>query len=278
MEEVMNMLKKIQKDLNEQKTTISQSANKITEQVTQNINHILEEKFKAIDVRYENLKEKLENQEKRLYFLEKQSRQRNIVIFGLAETETSYANLEKTVLKFIHQYFSIVLENRDIQEIRRLGKKGEKPRPITVTFTSLGTKIEIFKQRRALKDTTYYIKEDFPQHILEKRRLLREQIKVEKEKGNKAVIKYDKLVILNKPSTSKNNKRSLSTSPSEHCIRQGNSQHKAQATKKNRPTTEYNDDNRPTTTAENIVKPGILNFLVNKNPTSQSQSINNLKN
>ncbi|CAH2102739.1 unnamed protein product [Euphydryas editha] len=31
-----------------------------------NINHILEEKFKAIDVRYENLKEKLENQEKRM--------------------------------------------------------------------------------------------------------------------------------------------------------------------------------------------------------------------
>lgn len=93
MEEVMNMLRKIQNELNEQKATIVQSADKVTEQVTKNINNTLEEKFKTLNVKYDNLKEKLENQEKRLYFLEKQSKQRNIVIFGLAETETSYANL-----------------------------------------------------------------------------------------------------------------------------------------------------------------------------------------
>ncbi|XP_046978628.1 uncharacterized protein LOC124544209 [Vanessa cardui] len=100
MEEVMIMLRKIQNELNEQKATIVQSAEKVTEQ----------------------------------------SKQRNIVIFGLAETEKSYLDLENHILSFIKQYLSVNLERRDIQETRRIGKKGGKPRPITITFTSLGNK------------------------------------------------------------------------------------------------------------------------------------------
>lgn len=115
MEEVMNMLRKIQNEMNEQKETIVQSADKVTEQVTKNINHTLEEKFKAMELKNEILKEKLDNQEKRLYFLEKQSKQSNIVIFGLAETEKSYVDLEKHILSFINKYFSVDLERRDIQ-------------------------------------------------------------------------------------------------------------------------------------------------------------------
>ena len=57
----MDILKKIQNELNEQKATILQSADKVTEQVTQNINYKLEEKFKVLDDKYENLKEKLEH-------------------------------------------------------------------------------------------------------------------------------------------------------------------------------------------------------------------------
>lgn len=45
MEEVMNMLRKIQKELDEQKATIVESAANVTKEVTQNINLTLEEKF-----------------------------------------------------------------------------------------------------------------------------------------------------------------------------------------------------------------------------------------
>lgn len=273
MEEVMNMLKKIQAELNDHKATILQSAEKVTEQVTKNINQTLEEKFKAIDVKYENLKEKLENQEKRLHFLEKQSKQRNIVIFGLAETETSYVNLEQNVLCFINQHFSMGLDRRDIQETRRIGKKGERPRPITVTFTTLGTKIEIFKQRRVLKNTTFYIKEDFPQHVLEKRRELQEQLKIEKEKGNSACIKYDKLIIYSKNTTPGNKKRTLPLSPNYNDLPQP--EPKAQAHKKNKTQTGLH---RSSSLSEGAIKPGILSFLTTKNQNHQPSDQTNKNN
>lgn len=264
MEEVMNMLRKIQNELNEQKATIVQSADKVTEQVTKNINNTLEEKFKTLNVKYDNLKEQLENQEKRLYFLEKQSKQRNIVIFGLAETETSYANLEKNVLSFMNQYFSAGLDRRDIQATSRIGKKAEKIRPITVTFTSLGTKIEIFKQRRLLKDTTYYIKEDFPQQVLEKRRELQEQLKIEIEKGNFAFIKYDRLITYSKNTTTPGNKkRTLPISPNYNDLSQP--EPKAQVNKKNKTQTGL----RRSSSIPEGVKPGILSFLTTKNQNNQ---------
>lgn len=274
MEEIMDILKKIQNELNEQKATILQSADKVTEQVTQNINYKLEEKFKVLDDKYENLKEKLEHQEKRLHFLEKQSRQRNIVIFGLAEveTDTSYANLEKTVLSFINQYFSLRLECRDLQETRRIGKKGEHPRPITVTFTSLGTKIEVFKQRTVLKDTAYYIKDDFPKHILEKRKKLQEQLKIEMEKGNFASIKYDKLIIHHKNTDKpRHQKRALPISPNYKDPSQ--SELKTQVNKKNKT---QKGPHRSSSLSEEVIKPGILNFLTAKNQTADNQ--NNISN
>ncbi|CAG4930860.1 unnamed protein product [Colias eurytheme] len=173
-----------------------------------------EEKFKDWEEKYNHLKDKVENQEKRIYFLEKCARQRNIIFFGLQEEESSYSDLENIFIGFIEKHFGIKLEIRDIQEILRLGKKGKGPRPVKVTFITLGRKIEIFKQKRKLDNTEYYIKEDYPKYVLEKRKELQGRIKIEKEKGNKAVIKYDKLIILhNKSETYNNKKRMFSTSP-----------------------------------------------------------------
>lgn len=263
--------------MNEQKAAIVQSADKITELVTKNINHTLEEKFKLLDIKYGNLKEKLDNQENRLYFLEKQSKQRNIVIFGLAETETSYADLEKHILSFLNQYFCANLERRDIQETRRIGKKGENPRPITITFTSLGTKIEIFKQRNVLNDTNYYIKEDYPRHVLAKRRELQEQLKIEKEKGNFASIKYDKLIIHPKNKTTiSNKKRTLPTSPSYKDPPYPES--KPQQTHKKNKIHTQSGLQRSSSLSEGVIKPGILGFLTTKNPNNQANDQTNKNN
>ena len=54
----------IQNDLNEEKTAIIENGNIVTQQVTQNINTILEEKFKTWKEKFKNISEKIENQEK----------------------------------------------------------------------------------------------------------------------------------------------------------------------------------------------------------------------
>lgn len=152
-----------------------------------------------------------------------------------------------------------------------MGRKGEKPRPVIVTFLTLGIKINILNQKRLLNDTRYYINEDYPKYILEKRRQLQKQAIQEREKGNKVVIKYDKLVIL-KP----NNRRTLPTSPESNILPQDTST--IQINKKNK-ILQSNSIRRSNSISEGVLKPGILNYLVNKNTNNstpnQDNDINN---
>lgn len=254
----MNALKNIQKDIDEQKIEIRKNGENVTQQVTLNLNKILEEKFSKWDGKQKELEEKVENQEKRIHFLEKQARQRNIVFFGIEEKETSYQNLQNNMVDFIQEFFTLNIEPRDIQEIKRIGKRGDRPRPIIVTFTTLGTRISIFKQKSVLRDTPYYLKEDYPPQVLEKRRELQKQAKLEKEKGNIVKIKYDKIVII-KPS----NKRLLSISPIDNSQKQ--SETSAQATKKNKTLKTHPLVRRSSSVSDGALKPSMLNFLTNKN-------------
>lgn len=117
-------------------------------------------------------------------------------------------------------------------------EKTYKPRPIAVTFATLGYKIKVMQQKRALNDTGHYLKDDYPNHILEKRKMLQEQIKIEQEKINKASIKYDKLVL--KPNKTDadhthNKKRYLSISPQQEKNAEKNTPSTStQAAKKNK--------------------------------------------
>ncbi|GBP17384.1 hypothetical protein EVAR_8749_1 [Eumeta japonica] len=196
MEKVMAALRKIQNDLDEQKTTITKNADEITEKVTRNINKLLDQKLKTLEKNQEKLDKKIENQEQRLNQLERQARQRNVVFFGIEENERSYSHLENNLIDFLEKYFSLNINCHDLEAARRIGKKTDKPRPIAVTFATLGSKIKVMQQKKALNDTGYYLKDDYPYHVLEKRKMLQEQVKIEQEKGNKAIIKYDKLVVL----------------------------------------------------------------------------------
>lgn len=271
MEDIMNVLRNIQKDLNEQKAEIQESGDRVTEHVTQNINKMLDDRFAKWEGRHQTLENKVEQQERRIQFLEREARKRNIVFFGISENDSSsYTDLEKCTIRFIKEYLHISIVHSDIQEVKRVGKRGEKPRPIIATFSTLGQKINIFKQKRLLKNTHYYINEDYPRYILEKRKELQEQAKYEREKGNKVMIKYDKLVI-----QKSNNKRALPTSPENTAQTQEASI--MLNNKKNKISQPNTAVRRSNSVSEGVLKPGILNFLVSKNtlPDQDSKSDNN---
>lgn len=271
MEEILKVLTKIQKELDDQKVMIRQNGQEVADQVTQNVNKILEEKFFVWEKKYETLKEKVDKQEKRLYHIDKQARKRNIIFFGIEEEGSAYEDMENYIIEWIEKYFSIKLERRDIQELRRIGKKGEKPRPLIVTFTTLGLKINILKQKRVLKDTQYYINEDYPQYILEKRKDLQQQLLIEKQKGNNAKIIYDKLIV--KPASSK---RVLSTSPEANPQEQR--EKNMQATKKSKTNRPQTLPQRSNSLSETVLKPSMLHFLVkNSDKTTSNQEYNTNK-
>lgn len=155
------------------------------------------------------LRNQNEEQEKRLDFIEKEIRIRNLILFGIAEEEKTYPELETLIIGVIKGSLDVDLEKSEIEFVKRIGKKSNKIRPIVFAVTTLGKKIEILQNKKKLDGTNCYIKQDYPKKIQEIRKTLQPLLEQETEKGNKAVIQYDKIVLIGK----NNQKRQLSQSP-----------------------------------------------------------------
>lgn len=215
MEEVRDMFKKLQADVIETKAAMKD----MEKNITKNINNTLNEVIGNMQIKMQQIEAVNEAQERRLDLIERTQRQRNIVIFGVEEEEQSYNELTQNILNILNNIMNVRCTVLELQALRRIGKKGARTRPIAITLTTLGRKIEILKQWKTLKNTKYSIAEDYPPKILEIRKTLLEKAKIEKENGNKVIIKYDKLIVL--PQTredteiqgKRNNKRALSQTP-----------------------------------------------------------------
>lgn len=180
-----------------------------------------------MQVELNRIKEVSSDYEKRISLIEKQSRERNIIFFGINEGEKSYGELEWNILKTLEDELNIKCNQMELQIVRRMGKYEEKKmRPIVVTFSTYGRKITILKNKKHIKSSTIYIKEDFPPKVLDTRKILQDQLQKEKEAGNIAYIRYDKLIVREPPKKhsqqeeekmdSRNKKRLLEITP-PHC-------------------------------------------------------------
>lgn len=216
MDEITRMLLNIQEEMKQLKTDNKDMENRITSTIIQKI----DDKFEKIEQKHKIMEEKIEKQEQRLKYVEKEMRKKNILIFGVPETDSSYEKLENNILHLVNNTMKVHLTRPEIEAATRRGKKEEnKVRPIVLTLTTLGTKIRILKSKKTLEHTNYYIKEDFTPEIQEKRKLLSQEVKKLREEGKNAVLKYDQIIVLKKrPDSNTNNKqnsnkRNMSKSP-----------------------------------------------------------------
>ncbi|CAH2108216.1 unnamed protein product [Euphydryas editha] len=143
MEDITKILKSIQLELAEQKKDMKE----IEIHITNNINKNINEHFKIIEHKYDQLNEQIQNQEKILDSMERHNRKKNLVFFGIEEGEKSYQELENKIFKFLNEV-NIPCERNEIEAVKRLGRNKEKPRPITVTFTTIGKKNIITKSEK----------------------------------------------------------------------------------------------------------------------------------
>lgn len=234
MEDIANILKSIQTELSDQKKEMKQMETNITNSINSNIS----ENFKKLEQNYGKLNEQVQNQQSILDRMERDIRKKNLVFFGIEEGKESYQELENKILSFIHG-INISCERSEIESVKRLGKKRDEPRPIVVTFTTMGKKITLLQNKRNTTNSTIYYKEDYPHKILEKRKQLKIELLKYKAEGIKAILRYDKLIVLNEQKSNENQisqqqtkKRNLRISPNEDrkC-------HESQALKKNKITT-----------------------------------------
>ncbi|CAG5033334.1 unnamed protein product [Parnassius apollo] len=168
MEEIANMLKKMQDDITEQRKELKSLQENISKPIIENMNL----KFKEIMTKNEELEEIINNQHNALEKMERQIRMKNIVLFGLEENEKSYEDLENNIIKLLNEHLNANCTLQDIESALKLGRKREKPRPIKITFCKLSLKIKILKTKKRLDCTNYYIKEDFTPHVLKIRKEL----------------------------------------------------------------------------------------------------------
>lgn len=168
----------------------------LKDSITKNIMEQMEEKLNPIVEENKNLKIKVEKLEKEIEYLKRENKNNNIIVFGLEEKESSYLELLKTVKGIFNSDLNINVEECEINKIHRIGRnyrEGSKPRPVLCSFVNNWKKNEIIKNKKNLKKI--YISEDYTKEVLEKRKALQAELVKERQKGNIAYMKYDKLIV-----------------------------------------------------------------------------------
>lgn len=130
----------------------------------------IDDKLGNFNQQLDELKISHDNQEKRLDYIEKEIRIRNLVFFGVPEQEKTYFELEDLILSIINEDLQVECYNNEIQHVRRIGKVSDNPRPINVGLTTYGKKVQLLKNKNKLWEKTIYIKEDYPPKVLKERK------------------------------------------------------------------------------------------------------------
>nr|XP_049707059.1 uncharacterized protein LOC126056835 [Helicoverpa armigera] len=178
--------------------------NSIMEKMDDKLTPVIEENKKLIT--------KVEKLEKEIDYLKRAERDNNIIVFGLEESEKSSYELIQKLKETFNQDLNIKLEEYEINKIYRLGNRqgANKPRPVLCSFINNWKKAVIIKSRKNLK--TIYITEDYSKEVLEKRKQLQAKLIEERQKGNIAYLKYDKLIVKENNYSQEKRKRQTSTS------------------------------------------------------------------
>ncbi|GBP14745.1 hypothetical protein EVAR_9646_1 [Eumeta japonica] len=198
------------------KLEMEKQTNDLKESITKNIMDRIDEKLNPMMEENKILKQKICDLGNEIEYLKKEKKSNNIIIYGLEESEKSISELFQTVKEIFKRDLNLCVEESEMNRLYRLGKKNKvenKHRPVLFSFTNGWKKDQIMKNKRNLKEI--YISEDYSKEVMEKRKALLPQLLEEKEKGNTAYLKYNKLVVKG-PNPDKNcdkRKRELSTSP-----------------------------------------------------------------
>lgn len=141
------------KKFEEKIITLNEEITKVNEKY-----NLLELKFNMLENNYQEIKKQ---HQQKLDNIEQYSRNKNLRIYGLAESQTE--NTEKVIIDYFQENLNINLIPNDIQRCRRIGvnkNNNSKPRPIFIQLSTYKKKWEIYGNKKMLKNKRVTIKED----------------------------------------------------------------------------------------------------------------------
>jgi len=171
----------------------------LLERTSQNVQDIKEElasyKEKIEELQTVTQKLQAENTElrKRIVIQDEIIKRKNILVFGLEETENS---LEQVVLDFLSIKLQIKITSNELDDFYRIGDKtSNKRRPILIKFLREKTAKQVLKHAKNLKGSGISIAQDLPLEKRTEKKILYDFLKVAKEKKFSAKIQHNKLHI-----------------------------------------------------------------------------------
>lgn len=129
--------------------------------------------------------------------LQRESKRKNIIIFGIDEANNEDQKIQEHKVAEVVKITGVEFDaEKDIVETKRIGKKEEnKIRPIMVELRNGNKRIDILKASKQLKRTKFSINEDFPRGVQEQRKVLRKHLISARELGKRATMRYNKLIV-----------------------------------------------------------------------------------
>jgi hypothetical protein len=141
-----------------------------------------------------NLTSKINALECKIDDQENYSRRNNLIIRGIPEG--SYQNTDEIVRSFLLDKFG--LYGVQIERLHRLGRffpNSTRPRPIIVRFVKYADRERIWNYRDSLRNSGFFLDEDFSQPIQAKRRKMLPVMLEARRRGNDSEMEKDKLFV-----------------------------------------------------------------------------------
>lgn len=197
--EKLDILDGLKADVTELKKSVEY--NHAQMEVVKNDQTMLKEEVKSLKLATTGLTNENEKLKAALLELRCRSMRDNLLIMGIDEAKgETYSMAETLVRAFLQEQLGISeeeIKKIQLERTHRLGQRKEqgKPRPMVVKFTSSRTKDEVLALSKRLKGTRFFMTNQYPAEVVEKRRKLIPIMNSFRQKGQKVRLVVDKLYV-----------------------------------------------------------------------------------
>lgn len=153
----------------------------------------LQLKIEELTFRLSQIEEENSTLKKQVEYLERQNKEKNIVIFGL-EKESKELNVDFICREF-KNLLDVQVEHFEISNLQPLGRN--KNCPLKVEFLSNIKKQHILRNSNKLKGTGIFIAHDLTKKQREERKFLKKHLDQQRNLGKPSKIKGNKLIVEN---------------------------------------------------------------------------------
>ena len=198
MDQVEKSTQLISNEFESQKKSLTdfrKDIDKVTKQFNTNKAKFDDSVDKKITETLSVIKEENDKLKRELTDFQMRSMRNNLIFYNINETEEE--NCAEVITNFCDEHLKI--ENSatklSINDAYRLGKKGDKIRPILVKFASFENRDFVKKNAKNLKGSTYGISEQLPNDILKRRKEKLPILKDLRDRDLKAYFVKDKIYV-----------------------------------------------------------------------------------